>query len=81
MVLYHEVITSTTRINLSDTKSPIQQELYKDYISKFPRYLENAYVKAMPFKLKLLLFFIEHRMYTAFNLVMRLNNFVKGKHK
>ena len=79
MALYHQVITSTTRVNLIDRKSDIQQKLYSDYVRKFPDYRKNPYVLSMPKKLKLLLFFIEHKMYFAFNITMRLNDIVKGK--
>ncbi len=79
MALYHQVITSTTRVNLIDRKSDIQLELYENYIEKFPNYRNNPYVRSMPKKLKLLMFYIEHKMYLAFNLTMRLNDRIKGK--
>ena len=79
MALYHQVITSTTRVSMIDWKSPVQKELYRNYAEKFPDYRENRYVKAMPVKLKLLLFYIEHGLYLPFHLTMRLNDIVKGK--
>ena len=79
MALYHQVIVSTTRVNLIDPKSEIQIELYNDFISKFPNYKSNHYVKEMSPKLKLLLFFIEHKMYGAFNFTMTLNDKIKRK--
>ncbi|MBQ7896411.1 MAG: glycosyltransferase family 2 protein [Oscillospiraceae bacterium] len=79
MTIYHQLITSTTRVNLIDWKSDIQRELYDDFVRKFPNYKANPYVKAMPAKLKLLLFYIEHKMYYAFNLTMRLNEAIKNK--
>lgn len=79
MALYHQLITSTTRVNLIDRKSDLQDKLLEDYTAKFPNYRGNPYVQKMPFKLKLLLFLIERRLRLAVNLIMRLNNLVKGK--
>lgn len=79
MALYHQVITSTTRVSLIDRNSPIQRQLFEDFLEKFPDYKSVSYVQSMPGKLKLLLFYIEHRMYTAFNFTMRLNNRIKRK--
>lgn len=77
LALYHQVIVSTTRVNLIDYKSDIQKALYEDFVSKFPNYKANTYIKSMPAKLKLLLFFIEHKMYRAFNFTMTLNDKIK----
>lgn len=79
MALYHELITSTTRVNLIDRKSTVQDELLEHFTEEFPKCDENPYVKAMGFKLKLLLFLIRRRMRFAINLIMRLNNRIKGK--
>ena len=79
MALYHQLITSTTRVNLIDRESDLQDTLLEDYTAKFPNYRANPYVQRMPFKLKLLLFLIERRLRLAVNLIMRLNNLVKGK--
>jgi len=79
MALYHQVIVSTTRINLADSKSPHQRELYSNFKAKFPHYKNNAYVKSMPSKYKLLLFLIENRMYGLYHFVMKSNNLLKQK--
>ena len=79
LTLYHQVITSTTRVGMIDRHSTIQHQLFEDFLMKFPDYKSNAYVKSMPKKLKLLMFYIEHGMYTAFNLTMRLNDIIKRK--
>lgn len=75
--LNHQVISSTTRICLTDAKHPALKELYRDFIAKFPEYRANPYVNTLPKKHKLLLFFVEHGMYGAFALTMRLNRLVK----
>lgn len=79
MSLYHQLITSTTRVNLLDRNSPVQDRLLADFTAKFPNYRRNPYVRSMSPKLRLLLFLIEHRQRLAINLIMRLNSFVKGK--
>lgn len=79
MALYHQLITSTTRVNLIDPNSDLQDKLLDDYTAKFPNYRQNPYVQHMPFKLKLLLWLIERRRHAAINLIMRVNNRVKGK--
>jgi len=81
MALYHQVITSTTRINLQDKRSPIQRKLFDVFTEQFPDYRSNPYIRSMQKKLKLLLFYIEHNMYDAFNITMRVNEFVKGKNR
>lgn len=76
---YHQVIAASTRVNLADMKSDVQDTLYSDFITKFPNYTENRYVKGMSKKYKLLHFLIRHRMRFCLNAVMKLNNFIKGK--
>lgn len=79
MALYHELIASTTRVNLIDRESAVQDKLLEHFTEKFPNYGENPYTQAMGFKLKLLLFLIRRRRRLAINLIMRLNNLIKGK--
>lgn len=79
MAMYHELITSTTRVNLIDPGCDLQDKLLEDYTAKFPNYRQNPYVQQMPKKFKLLLYLIERRQRKAINLIMRTNNRVKGK--
>lgn len=79
MLLYNELITSSTRVNLIDRKSPVQDALLEYYLSVFPNYRQNPYIQGMSGKLKLLLYLIERRKRLALNLVMRLNNALKGR--
>lgn len=79
MALYHQFITSCFRVNLADKKSSVQDMLQDDFTKKFPEYRKNPYIRKMPAKLKLILFMLEHKMYGAYNLMMTLNNKVKGK--
>ena len=79
MAFYHQLLTSTTRVNLIDRKSDIQDKLLEDYTAKFPHFRENPYVRSMCKKYKLLLFFICHKWRFAMNYIMRLNNLVRRK--
>lgn len=76
---FHQVITSSTRICLANPKSPELYTLYEDFISKFPEYRRNPYMKTLSKKYKLLHFFVRHRMYNVYYLIMRANNILKGK--
>ncbi|MGI5977092.1 MAG: glycosyltransferase family 2 protein [Candidatus Limivicinus sp.] len=76
---YNQLLTSSTRVNLADMRSDVQDRLLEDYIRKFPDYRENPYIKSMPFKFKFLHFLIIHKMRLTLHLVMKLNNLIKGK--
>lgn len=76
---YNQVLTSSTRVNLADWRSDVQDKLYSDYLEKFPDYLENPYIRDMSKKYKLLHFFIRHRLRLCLHAVMLMNNIVKGK--
>ncbi len=78
-VLYNELITSTTRVNLGDKKSPVQAELLDYFLRNFPDYKSNPYINSMAPKLKLLMHLITHKHYGSVNLIMKLNNRIKKK--
>ena len=79
MCAYNELITSTTRVNLSDPKSEIQDELLNWFLQNFPDYAENEYIKSMPPKLKLLLNLTVKKRRKGIHSIMKLNNFLKKK--
>lgn len=79
MCAYNELITSTTRVNLSDPKSQIQDQLLNWFLQNFPDYAENEYIKSMPAKLKLLLNLTVNKRRKSINHIMKLNNFLKKK--
>lgn len=76
---YNQVLTSITRVNQADPKSSVQDKLYADYLAKFPDYLKNPYLKTMPSKYKLIHFLIRMRLHYPLNLLMKLNDKIKGK--
>lgn len=77
MCFYHQLLTSTTRVNLLDRNSELQDTLLDDFRRKFPRYRDNPYIQSMPGKYKLLLSLIERRQHLALHLVMALNDKIK----
>ena len=72
-------LTSSVRANLADWKSPVQEELMRDFLQKFPDYRKNPYVKAMSFQHKLLDRLLRQRMRLCVHLLMKLNNRLKDK--
>lgn len=76
---YNQVLTSTTRVNLADWRSDVQDALCEDYLKKFPDYLENPYIKGMSKKYRLIHFLIRHKLRLCLHAVMSLNNKIKGK--
>lgn len=78
-VYYNELLTSSTRVNLIDYSSPVQEELLSWYINRFPEYSNNPYFKQMPAKYKLIHFLIVHRLHLPLHVLMKLNNRAKNK--
>ena len=76
---YNQVLTSCTRVNLANWHSDVQDALYADFLSKFPAYQENRYIKDMSAKYKLIHFLIRHRLRACLHIVMSANNIIKGK--
>ena len=73
MAAYHEALTSVTRVNLLDPKSPVQDALREDFLARFPNWRENPYLKRWPLKHRLLLALIVRRQYGLVHLLMKAN--------
>ena len=80
LVFYNELITSSTRVNLIDRKSELQDELIAYFLKNFPDYKNNPYIQNMGGKLKLLHSLIMGRRRLTMNLIMNLNNKIKKKY-
>lgn len=76
---YNELLTSTTRVNLIDPSSAVQEELLNWYTGRFPDYRQNPYFKKMPLKYRLIHFLIVSRMRRPLHALMTLNNKAKNK--
>lgn len=72
-------LTSSVRANLADWKSPVQEELMRDFLRKFPDYRDNPYVKSMSRQHKLLEHLLRRRMRGSVHLLMTVNNRIKDK--
>ncbi len=79
MCAYNELITSTTRVNLADPKSEVQDALLDWFLKNFPDYKDNEYIQNMPPKLKLLLKLTVSKKRRSINSIMKLNNKLKNK--
>ena len=73
LAAYHELLTSTTRVNLIDPDSPVQDALREDFLSRFPNYGQNTYIKRMPAKHRLLIRLIVAKRLRLVHLLMRMN--------
>ena len=72
-LFYNEFLTSIDRVNLIDYKSPVQDELKGAFVSGFPNYKENDYIKTMPRSHRLLTALISGGHYRLLNAVLKLN--------
>jgi len=79
MAFHHQMLTASTRVNLIKWNSPLQSELLNNFVSKFPNYRENPYVKNMPKKYKLLESLIRNKHWLAVHLIMKSNSILKRK--
>ena len=73
LAYYNQFLTSSTRVNLADRTSGVQDALREDFVRKFPSYRDNPYIRASGLKHKLLTYLLMHRRYGAVHLLMRLN--------
>ena len=79
LAFYCEFLTSSVRVNLSDWRSDVQEELMRDFLSKFPDFRKNPYVRKMSRKHKLLTWLLLHRFRLTVHLIMTANNRLKDK--
>lgn len=77
MAFYNQFLTSSTRVNLIDRGSHVQDALLDDFLEKFPDFRQNRYVAAIPAKYRLLTKLILSRRRVELNLVMRANNMLR----
>jgi len=79
MACWHELLASNTRVNLADPDNPVQDELLEDFLSRFPEYRKNPYLRQMPKKHRLLLGLILRRRRGALHALLKLNNLLRQK--
>ena len=71
MTAYHELLTSTVRVNRIHPDSPVQDALREDFLQRFPAWRENRYIAAWPKKHRLLLALIVRRRYRLLHSLMK----------
>ena len=76
---YNQYLTAVVRVCLADPKSPVANILRDDFLTKYPDYSTNPYVREMPFKYRILSRLIRRRSYTTVGFLMGLNERVKRK--
>ena len=79
MCLYHELLTTSTRVNGIDPFSPVQDTLLDDFLRRFPGFRDNPYYKSMHPKYRFLIHLILHKRRRLLHTVMRFNDIVKHK--
>ncbi len=77
LAFHSQFLTSSVRANLADWRSPVQEELMRDYLQKFPDFRENPYVRRISKGHRLLTFLLLHRMRLSVHLIMKMNNLIK----
>jgi len=79
LAFHNEFLTGSVRVNLADWKSDVQETLLRDFLQKVPDWQENRYIRAIPFKHRLLTWLLMHRMRLCVHILMKLNNLAKDK--
>ena len=73
MAAYHELLTSSTRVNLIDPNSPVQDALLEDFLRRFPNWRENPYIRRWPGKHRLLAALIVKKRRRLLHLLLTAN--------
>jgi len=79
MVFYHQFLTASVRVCLSDPKSPVLDLLTEDFLNKFPNFEKNPYLINLGKKHKLLTKLLLKKKRRAVKLIMGANNLLKNK--
>ncbi len=76
---YNMFLTASVRVCAVDTSSPILTQLKEAFLSRFPDFRDNAYIKSMSGKHRLLTALLLGGHYKSVALVMKLNDIIKRK--
>ena len=79
LAFHNEFLTGSVRVNLADWKSDVQETLLRDFLQRAPDWQNNRYVRALPFKHRLLTWLLMRRMRLSVHILMKLNNLIKDK--
>ena len=76
---YDAYLASVTRVNLIDSRSPVQAALRDDFLRRFPDYRNNPYIRAASPKLRLLDREIRLGHWAVVRAMISVNNKSKGR--
>ena len=79
VAFHHAFLSSATRVNVIDAKSPVQDILLDDYLRKHPDYRSYPFFSRLSFNHRLVHFLVIHKMRRSLHLLIRANNFIKRK--
>ena len=79
LAFHNEFLTGSVRVNLVDWRSDVQETLLCDFLQRAPDWRNNRYVRALPFKHRLLTWLLMHRLRLSVHILMKLNNLIKDK--
>ncbi len=79
MAFYNAFLTASVRVNTADPESEVQEELLQAFLSAFPSYRKNPYIRSMSLKHRLLSTLLLRRRRRSVHFLMALNDRFRGK--
>ena len=76
---YNAFLTASVRVCLADPDSEVLETLLQWFLSHFPQWRSNPYIRDMPSKHRLLTGLLMHRMRRSVKLIMGVNDRAKNK--
>ena len=77
MVFYNAFLTGSMRVCTADPTSPVLPELRTAFLARFPDYVKNRYVRAMPLKHRVLTALLMRGHYHSAAALMKLKAAIK----
>lgn len=81
VAFYNMFLTGSVRVCLADPKSPVLTQLKRAFLERFPDFKENAYIRSMSKKHRLLTSLLLSEQYGAVASLMRLNDKLRKKNR
>ena len=79
IAFHHAFLSSATRVNIIEAKSPVQDLLLNDYLKKHPDYKSFRFFSELGFTHRLIHFLVIHKMRRTLHLLILANNLIKRK--
>lgn len=76
---HNAFLTSSVRVNAIDPGSEVQEKLLQWFVTRFPDWRREPYLRTLAPKYRLLSFLLMHRMRRSVHLIMKLNDVKKNK--